>query len=196
MRDIANVKRAKQPDYDSLFSLSSAQVTLDVKLGLKSTGRCAIAFKSVSGSFFQDMETELRKFLDSIRPEFDINYSLTTDSYGYMWVIFDGQKVEDLLAGVNSVADTVIERGFKDQLLAAVFQFQAQGEATRTFSTYQYLIYNYKRTKYYPFVPTGVEKRNTEAEMKITSGVADEMPFEKDMTLWYPIWNLPLRSGG
>lgn len=150
----------------------------------------------MSGSFFQEMESELRKFLDSIRPEFDINYNLSTDSYGYMWVTFDGQKIEDLLAGVNSVADTVIERGFKDQLLAAVFEFQAQGESSRTFSTYQYLIYNYKRTRYYPFVPTGSDKRNTEAEMKIMSAVSDEMAFEKDMGLWYPIWNLPLRSGG
>jgi len=171
--------------------LSSSYVSLDVKLGLKSTGRCAISFKSVEGSIFFEMQKELRTFLDSIRPEFDINYNIITDSYGYMWVTFDGQKIEDLLAGVNAVADSVVERGFKDQLLAAVFQFKSEQEDSASLVN-QYVIYNYKRKCFYPFVPTGKDKRNTEAEMKIMAAVGDEMPFEKDMGLWYPIWNLPL----
>jgi len=138
------------------------------------------------------MEKELRTFLDSLRPEFDINYNLTTDSYGYMWVAFDGQKIENMLAGVNAVADTVIERGFKEQLLAAVFEFKSDQEKLASLPVAQFVIYNYKRKCFYPFVPTGKDKRNTEAEMKIMAAVGDEMPFEKDMGLWYPIWNLPL----
>ncbi|HZT36114.1 MAG TPA: hypothetical protein VFA15_09345 [Nitrososphaera sp.] len=194
MRDLSNIKKSRQSGSDALFSLSSGYVTLELKLGLKSTGRCAIAFKSVSGSMFYEMEQELRKFLDSVRPEFNINYNVITDSYGYMWVAFDGQRVEDLLPGVNAVADTVVERGFKDQLLAAVFEFQDErGGASR----YQYLIYNYKRNCFYPFVPTGADKRDSEAELKIMSAAGEEdMPFEKDMSLWYPIWNLPLKTRG
>jgi hypothetical protein len=34
--------------------------------------------------------------------------------------------------------------------------------------------------------------RNTEEEMKMMATIGDEVPLEKDMTLWYPLWDLPL----
>jgi len=58
----------------------------------------------------------------------------------------------------------------------------------------QYLIYNYKRNTFYPFVPLDSSKklRNTEEEMKMMATIGDEVPLEGDMTLWYPLWDLPL----
>ncbi len=32
--------------------------------------------------------------------------------------------------------------------------------------------------------------------MIMMSAIGEEMPFEKDMTLWYPLWDLPLKSPG
>jgi hypothetical protein len=32
--------------------------------------------------------------------------------------------------------------------------------------------------------------------MKIMAAISEEIPFERDMTLWYPLWDLPLRSLG
>jgi PspAB-like protein len=174
-----------------LFSISSAYITLQVKLGLKVTGRCALTFKTVSGTFFYEMEQEIKRFLGSLQPEFDLAFRTVTDSYGYMWVILEGPRMEDLLAGVTAVGDTVEEKGFSDQLLVAVFEFENERDGG-----YQYLIYNYRRNNFYPFVPTGQKTRNTEQEMKMMSAVGEEMPFEKDMTLWYPLWDLPLRSRG
>jgi hypothetical protein len=55
-----------------------------------------------------------------------------------------------------------------------------------------YLIYNYKRNKFYPFVPAGQKNRDSEQEMKIVAAVDQELPFEKDMSFWYPMWDLPL----
>jgi hypothetical protein len=109
-----------------------------------------------------------------------------------MWVILDSQKVEDLIAGINSVSDTVVEKGFREELLAAVFEFRNE----RAPGAMQYLIYTYKRNKFYPFVPLGKDKRDTESEMKIMATVSDEMPFEKDISFWYPLWDIPLKSQG
>ena len=39
-------------DADILFSISSAHITLEVEQGLKVSGRCAVTFKTVSGSLF------------------------------------------------------------------------------------------------------------------------------------------------
>jgi hypothetical protein len=180
-----------KPDSEVLFSLASAYITLETKLGLKVTGRCALTFKSVSGTYFYEMEQDVRRFLDSLNPEFDLAYRTVTDSYGYVWVILEGRRIEDLLAGLTAVGDTVEEKGFSDQILAAVFEFSSERQGG-----YQYLIYNYKRNNFYPFVPAGQKARSTEQEMQIMAALGEEAPFEKDMTLWYPMWDLPLRSRG
>lgn len=171
-----------------LFSLSSAYITLETKLGLKVTGRCAVTFKTVSGTFFYEMQQEIEQFLNSLSPEFDLTFKAVTDTYGYMWIVLEGRRVEDLLAGLTAVGDMVAEKGFSDQLLAAVFEFSSERKGG-----YQYLIYNYKYNKFYPFVPTTRKNRSTEQEMQIMATIGNEVPFERDMSLWYPLWDLPLR---
>jgi hypothetical protein len=137
------------------------------------------------------MEQDVRRFLGSLKPEFDLAFRTVTDSYGYRWIVFEGKRIEDLLAGLTATGDMVAEKGFSDQLLAAVFEFEDERQGG-----HRYLIYNYRRNNFYPFVPAGDKTRDTEEEIKIMAAVAEEMPFEKDMTLWYPLWDLPLRSRG
>jgi hypothetical protein len=59
------------------------------------------------------------------------------------------------------------------------------------------LIYNYKLDKFYPFVPINEQQkqRDHSEELKIMSALADEkkLPFEKEMSKWYPIWNIPVK---
>ncbi len=134
------------------------------------------------------MKDEVRSFLDGVRSEFDMIYEMTEDSYGYLWITFEAKKVEDLLAGLTAVGDTIQEKAFGDHILAAVFEFKSSRDNSQV-----YLIYSYKRNKFYPFVPEGNKKRDSEKEMQVMATVADEMPFEKDGALWYPLWDLPLR---
>src|ERR687894_456763 len=83
-----------------------------------------------------------------------------------------------------------MERGFSNQILAAVFQFYNERDNNQS----SFLIYDYKRNKFYPFVPVSHKRktRNTTEEMRIMETMADEIPFEKDKDLWHPLWNLPL----
>ncbi|MFL6487692.1 MAG: PspA-associated protein PspAB [Nitrososphaera sp.] len=196
IRNNIDRKRLPRGDSESLFSLSSAYLTLEIKLGLKVTGRCAVTFKTVSGTFFYEMEQDVRQFLGNLQPEFDIKWRIATDSYGYMWIVFEGKRIEDILAGLTTVSDIVEERGFSDKLLAAVFEFSSVREEGKRIASQQYLIYNYKRNNFYPFVPIGEKIIDAEQQMKIMATVREEIPFEKDMTLWYPLWDLPLRSQG
>ncbi|MFL6473719.1 MAG: PspA-associated protein PspAB [Nitrososphaera sp.] len=196
IRNNIDRKRLPRGDSESLFSLSSAYLTLEIKLGLKVTGRCAVTFKTVSGTFFYEMEQDVRQFLGNLQPEFDIKWRIATDSYGYMWIVFEGKRIEDILAGLTTVSDIVEERGFSDKLLAAVFEFSSIREEGKRIVSQQYLIYNYKRNNFYPFVPIGEKTIDAEQQMKIMATVREEIPFEKDMTLWYPLWDLPLRTQG
>jgi len=174
---------------DAIFSLSSAYITLETKLGLKNTGRSAVSMKVVDGMYFSDMKEDIQRFLDASKTDFYLRYRTLTDSYGYLWVIIEGKHMEDILAGVTAVGDMVEEKGFSDKLLAAIFEFSSNIENNNSI---KFLIYNYKRNNFYPFIPTGQKNRDTEQEMKILSAVGQEVKFEKDMAFWYPMWDLPL----
>jgi hypothetical protein len=181
-------KYNSKTDSDVLFSLSSAYLTIESKMGLKNSGRCALSLKSISGMYFNEMKDDIKRFLDISKTDFELTYRTVTDSYGYLWVILEGKRMEDLLAGISAIGDTVDEKGFSNQLLAAIFEF------TDDRNRKEYLVYNYKRNRFYPFVPldNGKKSRNTEEEMKIMATIGDEVPLERDMTLWYPLWDLPL----
>ncbi len=184
--------RKLQTDSDAIFSLSSTYISLETKLGLKSTGRCAICVEKVSGSHFDELKRNIDSFLDSVKTDFELSYSTLVDKYEYLWIIIDAKRIEDIVACVTAVGETIEERGFSDQLLSAVIEFSSDG-----IENPYYLIYNYKLDSFYPFVPTNTtinqRRRNNQAEMKIMAAVTDDkLPFEKDMTRWYPIWDLPL----
>jgi hypothetical protein len=181
-------KYNSKTDSDVLFSLSSAYLTIESKMGLKNSGRCALSVKNISGMYFNEMKDDIKRFLDISKTDFELSYRTLTDSYGYLWIILEGKRMEDLLAGISAVGDTVDEKGFSNQLLVAIFEF------TNDRNKKQYLIYNYKRNSFYPFVPLdSIQKsRNTEEEMKMMATIVDEVPLERDMTLWYPLWDLPL----
>ncbi|HKX81782.1 MAG TPA: hypothetical protein VJL54_05955 [Nitrososphaera sp.] len=191
LRENVRTRHMPKSDADILFSLSSAHITLELKQGLKVGGRCAVTFKTVSGEQFREMEKELTGFLSSLQPEFDLSFRAVTDKYGYLWIVLEGGRMEDLLAGLTAAAGVVEEKGFSEQLLAAVFEFKSDRDGKS-----HYLVYNFRRNNFYPFVPTSGKSRDTESEMKIMSAIADELPFERDMGLWYPLWDLPLRSRG
>ena len=59
----------------------------------------------------------------------------------------------------------------------------------------QYLIYNYKLDKFYPFVPFSIssdsKKRDHDQEFKIMKEISETIKIEENPSLWYPIWNLP-----
>jgi hypothetical protein len=181
-------------DSDLIFSLSSSHITLDRKVGLVTTGRCVLVMKTNGGQYFREMEQEVKRFLNALETEdsssVDLHHDTITDYHGYLWIVLYGKRIEDLLAGLTAVGDLVMERGFSNQMLAAVFQFYNERDNNQS----SFLVYDYKRNKFYPFVPISHKRktRNTTEEMRIMETMADEMPFEKDKDLWYPLWNLPM----
>lgn len=174
-----------QIDSDALFSLSSAHVTLETKLNLRSTGKAAISLKSVSGRLFAETIEEIKNFLDVSKTESDLSYKMINDSYGYLWIILQCKKIEDIISGISAVGQIVHDRNFSKQLFAALFQFSNANNRSNN----RYLIYSFALNKFYPFVPVNKNERDSEIEREIMKTIVDEMPFEKDVSLWYPIWD-------
>ena len=185
-----NTTRKIQADFDAINSLSSAYVTLETKLNLTSTGRTAVCIKRASAQEFNEMKQEIEKFLEASKADFDLSFRTVVDPYDYLWIVILSKTIEDNVAVITAIGDTIDQKGFSDRLLASVFEFNNG-------TLIEYLIYNYKIDKFYPFVPINEQQkqRNHSEELKIMSALIDEkkLPFEKDMSRWYPIWNIPVR---
>ena len=184
-----NTTRKIQADLDAINSLSSAYVTLETKLNLTSTGRTAVCIKRAIAQEFNEMKQEIEKFLEASKADFDLSFRAVVDPYDYLWIVILSKTIEDNVAVITAIGDTIDQKGFPDRLLASVFEFNNG-------TLIEYLIYNYKIDKFYPFVPINEQQkqRNHSEELKIMSALIDEkkLPFEKDMSRWYPIWNIPV----
>jgi hypothetical protein len=180
------IDRKAGTDTGGVCSLSSAYISLKTKLNLRSTGRSAICIKKIDNKRFNEMEEEIERFLDAGKLDFEFTYRTVLDPYNYLWFIIMGKTLEDIVAAIMSISDTIEQNGFSDKILACVFDFN-DGNVV------QYLIFSYKLYKFYPFVPTGEQQnqRDHSQELKIMSAVGNEVPFEKKMSNWYPIWNIP-----
>lgn len=189
-RSSGNNSKKIEADFDAINSLSSAYIALETKLLLKSTGRTAICIKRANTPQFNEMKQEIEKFLEATKADFELTFRTVVDPYDYLWIIILSKTIEDDVAAITSIGDTIEEKGFSDRLLASVFELNNG-------TTNEYLIYNYKLDKFYPFVPINEQQkqRNHSEELKIMSALADEkkLPFEKDMSKWYPIWNITVK---
>jgi hypothetical protein len=180
-------KQLKQPQADRLFALSTAQVTLEVELGLRSAGAAAVCFKPLSAGEFMRAERELAELLDLAAHESHSQVEHRTDDLGFEWVVIRDPHIEDLVTTVHLVSSDLIARGFGAQLLAAMFRFESRGEPAPVF-----LLYGYKRGAFYPFVPTGKDKRDNARELELKAKLEAELPIEDDLERWFGLWDAPI----
>lgn len=189
-------------DSESIAALSLACIKLDENLGMKSTGKCGIFVKSVNSETFKQMKEHADNFLkiviDKKNINFDVTFESKIDNYGYLWFIIKGKSIEEIVAVINAIGDIIHEKGFSRQLLANIFEFSSGYDTNNnnnTVNNNQYLIYNYKLDKFYPFVPFSTspdnKKRNHDQEFKIMKEISDTIKVEENPSLWYPIWNIP-----
>jgi hypothetical protein len=180
--------KPKRPELSALFSLPAAAITLETAAQLKTAGQAAVAFKAVSGGGFANASTDLDALLQLSAKESESKLSQSEDSYGYHWVVVTDPDLEDLVGTAHAVNSTLEEQGFGPQLLCSVFPFTGGSSGTETVN----MVYLYKRGSFYPFAPSGKETRNNQLELKIRALLERELPIEKDLARWYPLWGLPL----
>ncbi len=174
---------------DSLFAITQAEISLETRLGVKSSGRAAICFHDTDGMSFSDAIDEIKRFLDSCREEFHLSYQVTKDGFGYVWIVLHANQIEDLVTAINAIGENVREKGYQSQLLASIFEFKSDRGPDIL-----YLIFNYKQNAFYPFVTLRGQTRNNDIELKVSALMQGELPMQKNMELWYPMWDMPIRN--
>ena len=179
-------KRVKGAAPDRLFAMTTAQVTLDTGLGMQHKGATAIVFQPLETADFDGILKETEELLNAEGTDTGTKLESSSDEYGYRWLIFRDPDFEDLVVGLNTISTQLQESGYGDRLLAAVFPFEREGKTV-------YFIYNFKRGGYYPFIPApGDQARDQEAELRLKAQVGAELPWEEDITRWFPLWEIPV----
>ncbi|KAB2342915.1 PspA-associated protein PspAB [Actinomadura rudentiformis] len=185
-----------KPDLDRLFALSTAALTLEAGTGFIPTGLGSVCFRAVEGGAFARMQKDVQELLDAgDGPEVE----LSTDSYGYTWLLAR-QPADDLPALVtdlHAVNATLEAGGFGPHLLCSLVGFQGpdapgavgrgHGAETRRLA----LVYLYKRGTFYPFAPLPGDKRDNALELQVRGAVGADLPFEDDLSRWFPVWGAP-----
>lgn len=132
------------------------------------------------------MSKELNELMTMSATEFDTELSTSEDSYGYRWATLKDPDLDELVTGVHLLNSTLEQRGYDSLLLCTVFRFRTEGAKDL------YLVYLYKRATFYPFAPLPGERRDNELELRVRGVVGRELPMEKDLTRWFPLWGVPL----
>jgi hypothetical protein len=178
-------RKLKDPSPEQLFALSTAQVTLEIDLGLKPAGRAGVCFKPLSGGDFARVQSELEELLRATSADSGSKISSAKDAHGFEWIVVEDPDFEDLVTTVHVVSSELIARGFGPQLLAALFKFERDGEIV-------YWIYAYKRGTFYPYVPKGKDQRDNTRELELKAKLERELPIEQDLTRWFALYGAPV----
>ena len=113
----------RRADLDALFGIGSAAVTLQVSMGLETTGRAGVCFKAVEAGVFDELVRETEELLHATSAESGTAISRLRDEFGFNWIVIEDPDVEDLATTSHVVSRSLEDRGFSERLLCAVFGF-------------------------------------------------------------------------
>ena len=184
---ITGKRKLAGPAPDRLFAITTAYVTLQAGQGINPAGAAAIVFQPLPTGDFQQIVADVEETVRGTGQETGTNVETKDDEFGYRWMVLRDDEVEDQAVGINAVTDALEINGYKDRVLCAVFAFKD------TNTKPLYLIYNYKRGSWYPFVPAGGDKqRDTERELQLKAVLGNELPLEAELDRWFPLWGIPI----
>ena len=177
--------KLKKPQREMFFSVITAEISLSGRMDLHRTNKAGIVFNPVDSSFFENLDEEIRSLLALSKTSTGTQFKVVDDTYGTRWAVLDDRDYEDLVTTIHMISETVVDHGFADRLLAAVFGMEYEGKQA-------YWIYNYKRGNFYPMVLTGPQTRDNTSEMRLSVVMEEEkMPVERSLENWYALWGIP-----
>jgi hypothetical protein len=187
---VSGRSRPKQANLDALFGLPEAAYTLQAALGLTPTGDGAVCYRAAAGPGFADMQHDVVALLRSTADAPRV--TTTQDSYGFTWLEVDrdpvaaeNPDVTGLVTDLHAVNTTLEMNGFGPGLLCSLVPF------TGTDGRRVGLVYLYKQGTFYPFAPTGPDRRDNLLELSVRDAVGGDLPIEKDLSRWMAVWGAP-----
>ena len=180
-------RKLAPPAPDRLFAITTAYVTFQTSLELRSRGSAAIVFQSLATADFRSIVTDMEEVVRATASDSGTTVDTTEDRYGFSWLVLKGSDFDDLAVGINAVSGALEGGGYGERVLCAVFGFEdSRGRPV-------YLIYNYKRGSFYPFAPgSGEQQRDNERELVLKAQIGAELPTEPELGRWFALWGIPI----
>ncbi|HEV2723265.1 MAG TPA: hypothetical protein VGV10_01405 [Thermoleophilaceae bacterium] len=183
-------KKLKAPAPDRLFAMTTTYVTMQTALNIESTGAAGIVFQPLATADFEGILRDAQELLSGMAEETGATLESSDDEFGYRWIILRDPDFDDLVVSLNTISGELQAGGYGDRLLCAVFSFEDNNASG---GNRVYLIYNYKRGTFYPFVPAkGQQQHDSERELRLKAQLDKELPIEPELTRWFPLWEIPL----
>ena len=181
-------RKLDKPAPDRLFAISTANVTMETGLGMRSRGAAAIVFQPLSTADFESIVRDMEEVVRATASDSGTTVTSTDDSYGFRWLVLRGSDFDDLVVGINAVSSALEGGGYGERILCAVFAFEDSRKRP------VYWIYNYKRGMFYPFAPAPGrgEARDNERELVLQAQIGKELPIEQELERWFPLWGIPI----
>ena len=178
-----------KPDLDELFGLPSAAITLEAGMNLKPTGVGSVCVKPAEGGGFAGLREQIEQLLAADGDK----YTEATDSFGFSWLTRQGDPADlpGLVSDLHGVNSTLADAGFGPALLCTLVVFTVQPPATGEAGVPVGLVYLYKRGTWYPFVPTGKDKRDNARELQVRATLGSDLKVEPELSRWFPVWGAP-----
>lgn len=173
-----------QAKTDRLFAISTASITLETQFNYHPTTEGGLCLKPIESSKYEVARQEIEDLLNYSTKETNTEFRLQKDEFSFLWTILKDSDFDDIVNNIHLVSQTMIDNGFGEQLLCAVYKFHKEKSII-------YWIYHFKQDSYYPFVPIGKNDRDNAMEFRLKSIMEKELPIEKSIERWYPLWGIP-----
>jgi hypothetical protein len=176
-----------KPNLDDLFALPTAAVTLQAAGELRPTGVGSVCVKPTEGGGFAGLEDQIDQLLSVDPTDGQQRFDRTTDSFGFTWLTrrTSPDDVSGLVTELHGANASLDEAGFGPALLCTLVAF-TDGELPPVG-----LVYLYKRGTWYPFAPTGPNRRDNARELSVRAMIGDDLKIEADLSRWFPVWGAP-----
>ena len=96
----------------------------------------------------------------------------------------DPEDSAGLVTDLHAINSSLVEAGFGSALLCTVIAF---ADGTRPLA----LVYLYKRGSWYPFAPTGPDRRDNALELQIKAAIENDLRVEADLARWFALYGAP-----
>lgn len=176
--------RSRPPaaDLDALFAVPQAAVTLQTQ-AFTPTGQGAVCYRSGEGAAFAASEQQAEQLVATDGSA----VQKSDDAYGFRWmsVTRTGTDVSGLVTDLHAINTSLKDAGFDHTLLCSTITFRTPDDHPMA------LVYAYKRGTFYPFVPTGENRRDNALELQVRGLVDADLPIEPELANWFAIWGAP-----
>lgn len=175
--------RPPQADLDVLFAVPQAALSLEVA-GFVATGQGSVCFRDAEG---QADDVAIADARSLITLDQTVDVEITDDHHGFRWLTVTRSPgdVTGLVTDLHAANSSLVDARFGGGLLCSTVGFTTPAGGPSA------LVYLFKQSSFYPFVPLPGRRRDNALELQMRGLVDGDVPVEPKLDRWLALWGAP-----